>query len=331
MTVRVLHPGLLTTIQDLGRYGFQKYGVTPSGAMDSYSIRAANLLVGNKEDEGALEITLIGPSLLFEKDMLIAITGGDLFPVIDDQKAAMWRPILVRKGSILTFQSPLKGCRAYVAFAGGFAVPKVMGGKSTFLRAGIGGFHGRALQKKDIIALNEMNEFSQTIFKKLDKMKNSLNWSVNHHNLINLKQTQTIRVTKGTEFDRFDQNSQINLFNQPFTLTTQSDRMGFRLDGPALTLAEKFELLSGGVAHGTIQVPPNGKPIILMADRQTTGGYPKIAQIITADLPSAAQLQPTAKIHFKLISHEEAEDEFIKKERILAEIKISICLKILNK
>jgi antagonist of KipI len=329
MTVRVLHPGMLTTIQDLGRYGFQKYGVLVSGAMDHYSLRAANLLVGNKENEGALEITLLGTSLLFEKDMVISITGGDLSAVINDKKAKTWRPILVRKGSILKFKSPLKGCRAYVAFAGGIAVPEVMGSKSTYLRAGIGGLKGRALQKEDVIEFYEMNEFSQAIFTKLDKLGKDVAWSVNYTVLINLQQTQTIRVMRGTEFERFDQNSKRNLFNEQFTLTTQADRMGYRMEGPILSLAEEFELLSEGVTNGTIQVPPSGNPIILMADRQTTGGYPKIGQIITADLSSMAQLQPTAIIHFKEVSHEEAENELLKKERILDKIKIGIRFKVL--
>lgn len=330
MTVRILHPGMLTTIQDLGRYGFQKYGVIVGGAMDEYSLRAANLLVGNKENEGALEITLLGPSILFEKDRLIAITGGDLSAFIDGKKAAMWRPILVRKGSILKFKSPLKGCRAYVAFAGGFAIPEVMGSKSTYLRAGIGGFNGRALQKEDVLEFNEMNVHSQRIFTKLSNLGSNINWSFNYHKLINLKQTQTIRVIHGTEFDRFDQQSQKDLFSKPFTLTTHADRMGYRMEGPTLTLAEKFELFSEGVTHGTIQVPPSGNPITLMADRQTTGGYPKIAQIISADLPKMAQLQPTATIHFKAVSHEEAEKELIKKERIIDKLKMGIRLKFLH-
>src|SRR6185312_10091240 len=149
MTVKVLHPGLLTTIQDLGRYGAQKYGVIVSGAMDSYSLRIANVLVGNDEGEGAIEVTLFGTSLQFEKDQLIAITGADLAANLDGEKAPMWRPVLVRKGSILTFKSGKKGARAYIAFAGGIAIPRAMGSKSTYLRAGIGGFQGRALQKED--------------------------------------------------------------------------------------------------------------------------------------------------------------------------------------
>ncbi|MBS4192637.1 biotin-dependent carboxyltransferase family protein [Bacillus sp. FJAT-49705] len=327
MTVRVLNKGLLTSIQDLGRYGLQKYGVIVSGAMDKYSLRVANILVGNKENEGALEITLLGTSLQFENDRVIAITGGDLFATIDGERVATWRPILVRKGSILQFKSPLKGCRAYVALAGGIAIPEVMGSKSTYLRAGIGGFNGRALQKDDVIESGVMNKFSTSLFNKLDKRNADFKWTVNYDALVNLQQTQTIRVIRGTEFNRFDEKSKRTFFNEPYTLTTQADRMGYRMEGPPLSLAEKFELLSEGVTHGTIQVPPNGQPIILMADRQTTGGYPKIGQIISADLPSLAQLQPTAKIHFKQISHEEAETELLKKEQIINEIKIGIRFK----
>ena len=327
MTVKVLHPGLLTTIQDLGRFGSQQYGVIVSGAMDQYSLRIANLLIGNEQSEGALEITLLGTSLEFQKDWLIAITGGDLHVTIDGERAPMWRPIVVAKGSVLKFNYAVQGCRAYVAFAGGIDVPAVMGSKSTYIRAGIGGFQGRALQKGDVFSCGEMNDYSGSLVRDLAEVEDQLNWAVNYNSLIHLEQTQTIRVLKGTEFDRFDEKSQQALFNASYTLTTNSDRMGSRLEGPALSLRENFELLSEGVTYGTIQVPPNGQPIILMADRQTTGGYPKIGQVITADLPSLAQLRPGATIQFKEVSLEQAEKELLRNERIIQEIKMAINLK----
>ncbi|MDR6998868.1 biotin-dependent carboxyltransferase family protein [Neobacillus niacini] len=330
MTVKILHPGLLTTIQDLGRYGSQKYGVIVSGAMDSYSLRAANLLVGNKENEGALEVTLFGTSLLFEEDRVIAITGGDLQAVIDEKKAPTWRPILIRKGSVLQFKSAINGCRAYVAFAGGMAVPEVMGSRSTYLRAGIGGFKGRALQKEDVLGFGEMNELNQSIVTKLEQTERNPTWSINFTKLVNLQQTQTIRVIRGTEFNLFNEKSRRGLFDEPFRLTIQSDRMGYRIEGPHLSLEKQFELLSEGVTFGTIQVPPNGNPIVLMADRQTTGGYPKIGQIISVDLSSMGQLQPNAVIQLKEISHEEAEKELLAKEKIINEIKVGIRFKILG-
>ncbi|KXH81673.1 biotin-dependent carboxyltransferase family protein [Sporosarcina sp. HYO08] len=323
MTVQVLHPGLLTTIQDLGRFGSQQYGVIASGAMDPYSLRIANLLVGNEQGEGALEVTLMGTSLAFQQDRLIAITGGDLRATIDGERAPMWRPIVVREGSVLTFDYAVHGCRAYVAFAGGIDIPKVMGSKSTYMRAGIGGFNGRALQKGDIFHCGEMGARSQSL---VCELKDPLSWSVNYHTLLNVEQTQTIRVLKGTEFDRFEKKSQQALFTESYTLTTNSDRMGSRLEGAALSLREEFELLSEGVTYGTIQVPPNGQPIILMADRQTTGGYPKIGQVMTADLPSLAQLRPGGAIQFKEVSLEEAEKAFIRNERIIQEIKMAIQL-----
>lgn len=323
MTVKILHAGLLTTIQDLGRFGSQQYGVIASGAMDPYSLRIANLLVGNEQGEGALEITLMGTSLQFQQDWLIAITGGDLRATIDGERAPMWRPIVVAKGSVLKFDYAVHGCRAYVAFAGGIDIPKVMGSKSTYMRAGIGGFEGRALRKGDIFQCGEMQARSQSLVREL---KDPMNWSVNYHVLLNLGQTQTIHVLKGSEFDRFDETSQQALFHDSYTLTTNSDRMGSRLEGTALSLREEFELLSEGVTYGTIQVPPNGQPIILMADRQTTGGYPKIGQVMTADLPSLAQLRPGAPIQFKEVTLEEAEKAFVRNERIIQEIKKAIHL-----
>lgn len=328
MSMRVLHSGLLTTIQDIGRYGSQKFGVIVSGAMDSYSLRLANLLVGNRENEATLEITLFGTTLQFDEDTLISITGGDFLPTIDGKKVLSWRPILIKKNSVLKFNSAIKGSRAYVAFAGGIDIPEIMESKSTYLRANIGGFKGRALQKGDIFSVGEVSEIGEKL---IEQLKNSdATWSVDFNNLIRFEQNQYIRVLKGTEFNRFDQESQNIFFEKPYTLTVQSDRMGYRLDGPTLSLAENFELLSEGVTFGTVQIPSNGQPIILMADRQTTGGYPKIAQVITADLPSLAQIQPTGTIRFKEVTLAEAENEIFKNEQQIKNIKNAIHYKIVS-
>lgn len=328
MSIKVLHSGLLTTVQDIGRYGSQKYGVIVSGAMDSYSLRLANILVGNKENEAALEITLYGTTLQFEEDMLIAITGGDFLTTIDGIIAPIWRPVLVKKNSILKFNSAIKGSRAYVAIAGGLKMPQVMGSKSTYLRANIGGFEGRALQKGDSLHIGEKSKLSEALLKQLDD-KNAP-WSINFNELINFQQDLIIRVLKGTEFDRFDRESQQTFFQEPYSLTVQSDRMGYRLEGSSISLSEKFELLSEGVTFGTVQIPPNGQPIILMADRQTTGGYPKIGQVITADLSSLAQLQPTATIRFKEVTLKEAEDLIMKNEQLINNIKTAVHYKVFN-
>lgn len=329
MSVKVLHPGMLVTVQDLGRYGGQKYGVIVSGSMDPVSVRIANLLVGNKENEGTLEITLFGTSLEFEQDHLIAITGGHLQPMIDGEPAPMWRPLLMKKGTVLQFKSGSTGSRAYIAFAGGLVVPEIMGSKSTYLRANIGGYEGRALQKRDVLTCGKMNAISESFIEQLNSMKGHFPWSVDYTLFFNFLKTQTIRILKGSEYERFDEASKHALVNELYTLTTKADRMGFQLEGATLKLSETFELLSEGVTYGTIQVPSNGQPIILMADRQTTGGYPKIGQVITADLPRLAQSLPMNQLKFEIVSMEEAEQALIEQEEILHELSISIRCKAL--
>ena len=323
MSVNVLNAGLLTTIQDIGRTGSQKFGVLVSGAMDSYSMRIANLLVGNDEREGVLEITLFGTKLQFEEDTLIAITGGDLQTTVDGIPVANWRPLIVRKGSILKFGFAIEGCRAYLAIAGGIDIPVVMESKSTYMVAGIGGFKGRALQQNDQLSFGSLTESNDKVFTLIER-EGTPDWAVPHHPLVNLASTQTIRFIEGTEYKHFDDASKQRLVREPYVVTPQSNRMGLRLEGQALSLTEKLEMLSEGVTFGTIQLPPNGKPIILMADRQTAGGYPKIGQVITADLGSLSQVKPNATLYFKLITHAEAERELIAKEELINQFKIGI-------
>ncbi|KKB37500.1 biotin-dependent carboxyltransferase family protein [Bacillus thermotolerans] len=332
MSIRVNRPGLLASIQDLGRYGFQKYGVIVSGAMDAVSLRLANLLVGNEEGEAALEVTLMGTSLVLEEDALISITGGDLSAVIDGEAVPMWKPVYVKKGSVLQFKGCQSGCRAYVSVSGGFAVPEVMNSKSTYLRGEIGGYEGRALQAGDRLRLNEMPERAIPLFQQLKRIGRSrsytaTNWSINSARFICLKKPSTVRVMRGAEFDRFNQLSQTQFFEQDFQITPKSDRMGYRMSGPGLELKEPFELVSEAVSHGTIQVPQDGNPIILLADRQTTGGYPRIAQVATVDLPIIAQLKPGEKIRFKEITLEEAEQLYLEQEEWIQEVKIGVSLK----
>lgn len=328
MSVKVLHGGLLTTIQDLGRFGTQKYGVIVSGAMDSISMRLANLLVGNTEGEGVIEVTFFGTKLLFEQNQLIAITGGDLQPTIDGKKVAMWRPVLVRKGSVLHFHSAIKGCRAYIAFAGGINVTPILKSKSTYLRANIGGLAGRALQKGDHFTCGKVeSDISLSFIHQLERTNQPVKWSIDYSQLHLFDKDSPIRVIQGSEFHRFLPESQKTFFSNPYKITTQSDRMGYRLEGATLHLSEKFNLLSEGVTYGTIQVPPSGQPIILMVDRQTTGGYPKIGQVITADLPRLSQMQPNTFIYFTEVSLEDAEDILFSIEKLITDIALSIRLK----
>lgn len=325
MSIQVLRPGLLTTIQDLGRYGFQKFGVVVGGAMDPYALRIANTLVGNDDNEGCLEVTLFGTSLKFTENTLISITGADLQATIDNKQVQMWRPFIAKKGSILSFQSALSGSRAYVAFAGGIDVPKVMDSKSTYIRAQIGGFLGRAIHKGDQLQTGDMTKSNRRIFNQL--LLQAASWMVNPNDWLPKDQPHTIRVLPGSDTSHFNTASLHTFFNEAYTITTEADRMGYRLTGTPLTLTTPLEKLSEGVTFGTIQVPPNGQPIVLMADRQTTGGYPIIAQVISADLAKLAQLQALETVHFQEVTIAEAERALIRKEDQLQLIQRAIQLK----
>ncbi|MCM3067580.1 5-oxoprolinase subunit C family protein [Priestia flexa] len=322
MSIKVLKPGLLTTIQDLGRTGFQKHGVLVSGAMDTYSLRVANLLVANDEKEACLEMTLMGPTIEFEKDCVIAITGGDLAPSINNEPVHMWKPIYVSKGSTLQFGPCKKGCRAYLAVKGGFLLSPVMNSKSTYLRGELGGYKGRALQANDVIKFTT----SQQQHVEVASHVHMPNWYVNFHERLSFEKKPIIRVIKGSQFDLFTKESQQAFSEQAFKVSTQSDRMGYRIAGPELALSEKVELLSEAVTNGSIQVPPDGNPIILLADRQTTGGYPKMAQVITADLPVLAQVKPGESIYFQYITLEEAEQIYLENEKTMKQLACSIAL-----
>jgi len=330
MALTVLKPGLLTTIQDLGRIGYQKHGMMMSGAMDSVSLRIANLLVGNEENEGALEVTLAGPSLRFEEDTLIAITGGNLSPAINKKAIPLSRPISVRKGSVLTFGPPKYGCRSYLACAGGFLLPKVLRSMSTYLRANLGGYKGRALEQGDVIKLKTPSQLGKKLMHSLPlpvgKDYKASRWEVNRGFKPDSSQHE-VRLIKGPHFSDFTKSSQEALWNQAFNISSQSDRMGYRLTGDPLILEKPLELLSEPVTFGTVQVPPNGEPIILLADRQTIGGYPKIAQVAAVDLPTIAQTKPGESLLFKEISLEEAEKLFLVQEREINQLKASLYVK----
>ncbi|SDE29928.1 biotin-dependent carboxyltransferase family protein [Sporomusa acidovorans] len=335
MKITVLRPGLLSSIQDLGRYGFQKYGVIVSGAMDSYALRVANILVGNEEGEGALEMTLMGPSLRLEQDTLLAITGGNMAPAVNGAAVPLWRPVFVKQGSVLEFKGCKPGCRTYLAVAGGFAIPPVMGSKSTYLRAGIGGFHGRALQQGDILPLtSSLPEQAGRLVKQLagklqGKFFAATDWHAAKMHIPQSSAPIQVRVTCGSQYEQFTADSKTRFFNQPFQVAAQSDRMGYRLSGMVLELKEPSEMISEAVALGTVQVPPDGKPIILLADRQTAGGYPKIAQVAAVDIALIAQARPGDHIKFQEISHIAAEQLYLEREAYLQQLKQAIALRVM--
>lgn len=333
LSIKVIRPGLLTTVQDLGRYGSQRYGVIVSGAMDQFSLRVANLLVGNDENAAALEITMMGPTLEILEDTLVSICGGTITAKINGQPVGQWKPVYIKKGSILELKNCTGGCRIYLAIAGGFDVEEIMGSKSTYLRAGIGGFKGRKLKEQDILNTKQYSSESNKIIKKFSDFigKSSFafsetDWSVSTEIIPKYKNDIVLRVIQGIEFDEFRRESREEFFTNKFVVTAQSDRMGYRLKGSKLELSKPLEMISGAVSFGTIQVPSEGNPIVLLADRQTTGGYPKIAQIISVDLPLIAQAKPGDKISFEQISLEEAQKLYIQRELNIQKLKHGISL-----
>ncbi len=300
--IKINSAGLLSSIQDCGRFGYQRYGVSTSGAMDSYSLKMANLLVGNDPNSAVIEATLTGPEINFLSDCLIAICGADMTPQINGNLVPNNETIEVKNGDTLSFLGLKNGCRSYIAFAGGIAVPTVMGSKSTYFRAKIGGLDGRPLKQGDIIHLEESS--GKKIIKKIPI------------NLITeFKNNISLRVIPGPEIKKFDSSAIHTFLTSEYTVTVQSDRMGLRLSGqPVLSRLFSHDIISSGISQGTIQLPGNGQPIILMADRQTTGGYARIANVIGSDLHLVAQLKPGDKIHFEEISIEKAQIELIKTE-----------------
>jgi len=332
MSITVVRPGLLTTIQDLGRYGYQKYGIIVSGGMDQYSLRMANLLVGNAEGEAVQEITMMGPVLQIEAGTLLAITGGNLSPVIGNTPVPMWRPVYIQKDSVLKFGACKSGCRSYLSIAGGYNIPKIMNSKSTYLRAEVGGFHGRALQAGDVLETNNFREISSKFLRKFTKHDpegafSATPWYIGEKPVPLGSGATTIRVLRGGQFDQFTSESKRRFFDEEFKITSKSDRMGYRLAGPILQLAKPSDMISEATALGTVQVPADGNPILLLADRQTTGGYPKIAQVVQVDIAVVAQMKPGASVRFQEVSLREAEQLFFEREKAIGQIRTAIQLR----
>lgn len=320
MSITVIRPGLASTFQDLGRHGYQHLGVPVSGAMDPRAHQLANLIAGNEGDTATLEITLMGPTLRFDAPACIAVAGADLSPRVNQEPVPMSRPLILRSGDVLSFGARRHGMRCYLAWHGGIDLPRVMGSQSTHVRSGVGGFQGRALRKGDVLTLKTplRDDTLDSLGAELRQIPIYLPSTLAHN------PRPRIRVVRGPHTRLFTERALHDFLNTEYRIANESDRMGYRLLGPELPLREAQQLLSEGASFGSIQVPADGLPIILMADRQSIGGYPKIAHVITVDLPQLAQCMPGESICFEEIGLAQAQHLDMLREEALAGLRRSL-------
>lgn len=323
--IEVIKPGLFTTIQDLGRSGYQRFGVVVGGAMDEIALRLANRLVGNAENAAGLEVTLQGPILRFRDATYIALTGGQFEVRANGIRVPCLRPVYIPPETTVEFRTLGWGARAYIAIHGGIAVEEVLGSRSTYVGAQIGGLDGRPLQRGDLLPVpstdpmehhHELSWVTRVTEVSGMSEQNGLSyprWFSPDLFLYGGKkgrQVEGLRVLPGSEWDRFGVPEQALFLETKFRVTPAADRMGARLQGERIRPNVGDPLISEAVTHGTVQVPPDGNPIVLGADRQTTGGYPKIAQVIRADWSKLAQLRPGDEIRFTLVTMAEAQESY---------------------
>jgi antagonist of KipI len=305
--IEVRSPGLLTTVQDLGREGLGPMGISPSGAADPVALRIGNRLVGNPEGAAGLEMTLLGGTFLFPERAEIALTGADFRATLDNERVDLWCSAEVRPGQTLRLEATHAGARCYLGVRGGIAVKLFLGSASTHLLSGLGGFEGRALRKGDVLKIGTAGGGFRTFRKR----------KVTVRALEKLAPRKTLRVTAGPQGDWFLQAAQEAFYQTTYRISEESNRMGLRLEGAPIS-ASGEEMISEGVSLGAVQIPASGLPIILFVEQQTTGGYPKIANVISADLSSLGQLRPRDEIRFELVDMETARSLLVDQENLLA-------------
>jgi len=299
---KIKKAGLLSTIQDGGRYGYQGSGFQVSGCMDLRAYHDCNVLVNNPLDAAVIEMLIMGITIEFSVNTYIAITGADAPISLNGKKVNSYQALEIKKGDILEIGMAVNGRYIYLSVAGGFNVPKIMGSYSTNLKCKVGGYEGRALVAGDEIVISEYVGFFPNMYKKeMPKVK--------------YDSTVDIHVIAGPQDDYFTEAGKGTFTSCEYVVSDESDRMGYRLNGEVIEYKDSVDILSDGIVFGSIQVPANGKPMILMADRQTTGGYAKIGTVILADLPKLAQCVPGNKIKFAFVTIDEAEKLNRKEDR----------------
>ena len=304
--LRVDSPGPLTTVQDLGRYGYQRFGVPVSGAMDKFALRAGNLMVGNRGNAAALEFTLAGPKLLVLRSCRVAVTGAEAPVELDGMSVPQWQAFNATAGSVLNVGTTVDGLRGYLCLSGGIKVPRVLGSRSTYLKSGFGGFKGRAVSQDDVIQVGR-TQLGAVVMQGEPDPSIAPYYGDEHD----------VRVVLGPQHEAFTDEGKFTLLNSVFTVAPQSDRVGYRLMGPVIEHSGSSDIVSDGAPMGAVQVPGDGQPIVLMADRGVTGGYAKIATVISADLPLVAQARPDDSVQFRAVTVEEAEQIRWEQEAIL--------------
>jgi antagonist of KipI len=308
--IRVLEPGLLTTVQDLGREGYGPLGVSASGAADAISLRLGNRLVGNAEGAAGLEMTLLGGTFEFVDGAVVALSGSDFGATLDGKLVEMWNAFEARAGQVLRVGPTRSGARCYLCAQGGIAVKSFLGSASTHILSGLGGFEGRALRKGDVLEIGAAGGAVR---------QRALSVGA----LTRLTSRKVLRVTEGPQREWFDDGARRLFYESTYRVAEDSNRMGLRLEGSAIAGPSGGEMISEGVALGAVQVPEGGKPIILFVEQQTTGGYPKIANVISADFHSLGQLRPRDEIRFELVEMETArrllkeQEEWMASEELL--------------
>jgi antagonist of KipI len=320
MSITFLTNSILTTVQDLGRRGGRRYGINPGGAMDTRAVRLINILLSNDENEAAIEMHFPAPQIRFDRDAVFALGGAEFGAALDDEPVDNWRPVFAPRGSVLKFTEKSAGTRCYLAVEGGFAIDKWLGSAATNLKAGVGGFKGRALKKDDRIEVRRQ----ETENGSLVTHRSPSRYRVSRSLIPRYNAFPTVRVIPGAEYELLDQETRHGFTAQSFKVGLQSDRMGFRLAGRPLELKKEHEFISSAVSFGTIQLLPDGQLIILMADHQTTGGYPRLAHIISEDLPLVGQLGANDGIGFHIVDIDEAEKLMDDFERELALLKLGV-------
>jgi antagonist of KipI len=315
MNLRIIKAGVQDTVQDMGRYGWQHLGVNPCGVMDKLSAQIANILVGNDINDAVIELHFPASAFFFERPALVAISGADFSASVNGEEMPCLRPVLVSKYSILQFHHVVNGARAYLAVHGGFDIPAWLNSSSTHLKAAAGGFKGRAFQKDDEIGLRTRADLSLLLEKKeftILPWKTDDDWGD--------KNTEQILVLPGNEWDRLNDRSKEQFFDQAFLITTNSDRMGYHLKSKPLSTITNEEVVSSVVSFGTVQLLPDGQVIVLMADHQTTGGYPRVAHVISAHHSRLAQMKPGDEFFFRFTDQQMAEELFIKQQQHLLQL-----------